>query len=501
MIGVQRDKKGPFIQFKDPSGIRRKIRLTGMSERDQGRFADRVNDLRTAKQFGMALDDSLIKWAISLNADMAGKLADYGLLPRREAKHATTLKAHIEDYINRREDVKPRTKIFFGQTRDSLIRHFGADRDLATITPGDADEFRLALLSNGKIQRRKREAGEVGLSEATARRRCRLAYQFFRAAKRKHLITENPFEGVGGAAKSNKERMYFVTREEAAKVLDACPDAEARLIFALSRFGGLRTPSEHFALRLDEINWEQNKFLVRSPKTERHPGGESRWVPIFPELARGLLEAGESADAGDVYVIRRYRNHTNLGTMFGRIIKQAGVKRWPKIFQNCRSTRQTELSAEYPLHLVCAWLGNKAAVAQEHYLQVTDADFQRAATPPVGQGGARVAHSGSNQRVPGRSSTGENLENSEDCDGENTEEHSGKLLSVGPVCVEHTVRRTEKTSKMRIGGASVGASAPTSPTKTPAGELERVVAAWPDLSAGARRAILDLIDREGGDRG
>ena len=28
---------------------------------------------------------------------------------------------------------------------------------------------------------------------------------------------------------------------------------------------------------------------------------------------------------------------------------------------------------------MCAWIGNKAAVAQEHYLQVTDADFERAA--------------------------------------------------------------------------------------------------------------------------
>jgi hypothetical protein len=42
-------------------------------------------------------------------------------------------------------------------------------------------------------------------------------------------------------------------------------------------------------------------------------------------------------------------------------------------------TRQTELSAEFPLHVVCYWLGNKQAVAAEQYLQVTEADFQRGA--------------------------------------------------------------------------------------------------------------------------
>jgi integrase len=48
--------------------------------------------------------------------------------------------------------------------------------------------------------------------------------------------------------------MRFVTREEAHAVMDACPDAEWRLLFALSRFGGLRCPSEHIALRWADVD-------------------------------------------------------------------------------------------------------------------------------------------------------------------------------------------------------------------------------------------------------
>ena len=66
--------------------------------------------------------------------------------------------------------------------------------------------------------------------------------------------------------------------------------------------------------------------------------------------------------------------------MFGKNIKNAGLLPWPKLFQNLRSTRQTELVREYPLHVVCAWLGNKAAIAQKHYLQIRDDDFHRAAS-------------------------------------------------------------------------------------------------------------------------
>lgn|GEM_PF-1523945 len=42
------------------------------------------------------------------------------------------------------------------------------------------------------------------------------------------------------------------------------------------------------------------------------------------------------------------------------------------------ATRQTELAAIFPLHVVCCWLGNRAAIAGEQYLTVTDADFAKA---------------------------------------------------------------------------------------------------------------------------
>ena len=62
-----------------------------------------------------------------------------------------------------------------------------------------------------------------------------------------------------------------------------------------------------------------------------------------------------------------------------RIITKAGLKRWPKLFQNLRSTRETELTEHWPEHVVCAWIGNSTTVARKHYLQVTEGHFERAA--------------------------------------------------------------------------------------------------------------------------
>jgi hypothetical protein len=66
-----------------------------------------------------------------------------------------------------------------------------------------------------------------------------------------------------------------------------------------------------------------------------------------------------------------------------KIIARAGLEPWEKLFQNLRATRETELAEIYPMHVVCAWIGNSPAVAAKHYLQVTDAHFAEAAQNPT----------------------------------------------------------------------------------------------------------------------
>ena len=61
-----------------------------------------------------------------------------------------------------------------------------------------------------------------------------------------------------------------------------------------------------------------------------------------------------------------------------KIIRRAGLEPWERVFQNLRASRQTELSQHFPAHVVCGWMGNSEAVAGEHYLHTTDADFQKA---------------------------------------------------------------------------------------------------------------------------
>jgi integrase len=315
------------------------------------------------------MDDETARWVADLPDDMHGRLAAVGLVTERESMR---LGLFLDDYIDGRHDVKPGTRTVYGHVRRNLIGFFGAEKPLREIAEYDADQWRLYLL-------------QQGLSENTTRRRCGLAKQLFKTALKRKLVSANPFADLKVAVKGSVAKFYFVTREEAEKVLEACPDTQWRLIFALSRYAGLRCPSEHMALTWADVDWEHSRMTIRASKTEHHEGDGIRICPLFPELLPYLREAFEEAEEGAVHVVTIYRNtsnrNCNLRTQLLRIIAKAGLQPWPKLFQNLRATRQTELCQRFPEHVVCSWLGNTPAVAREHYLRTTEEHFQQAVNP------------------------------------------------------------------------------------------------------------------------
>ncbi len=211
-------------------------------------------------------------------------------------------------------------------------------------------------------------------------------------ARRRKLIAASPFADVKLTAPSTTERQRFITRETVGRILAAC-NPTWRLIVILSRYGGLRCPSEVLSLRWQGVDWEAGRITVDSPKGKRHGKG-TRVIPMFPELRPELETAWDLASEGAVYVVDadNYRaaaqsssgwRNANLRTQFGRILKRAGVEAWPRLFHNLRASRETELAADFPIHVVTSWLGNTPRIAMKHYLQTTDADFERAAHNPA----------------------------------------------------------------------------------------------------------------------
>ena len=385
MASITRQKNGRrTIQFVAGDGRRRSVRLGKLSQRMAESVKLRIELLLAAKISSQPLDTETALWLAAVDDSMADRLARVGLISPRERATAT-LENFLRDYVARRIDVEPATREVWKTNIRSLLTHFCENRDLRSIGVGDAEDFKLFLIGEG-------------LAPTTVHKRLQFARQFFRDALRRKLLEENPFADVSTNAVTNTDRQYFVPRDDISRLLEVC-NPIWQLIVNLSRYGGLRCPSEVLSLRWEDINWEANRIVVQSPKTKRH-GKASRTIPMFPELVTVVSEAFDQAEEGTEHVVggnyrqaaltvKGWRN-CNLRTQRERLLKRAGLQPWPRLFQNLRASRETELAGEFPIHVVTAWMGNTHRIALKHYLQVTDTDFERA-TQGAAESGAVFA--------------------------------------------------------------------------------------------------------------
>ena len=378
------------IQFFGTDGTRKTLRLGKCDLRSAQQVCRHVETLAASKIHGQPLSRETCLWLTSISDMLHQRIVKTGLVDSRICIGAK-LKKCLEDLVNSRNDLKPASKVVFEHVISDMVQFWTAERDIKTITPGDADNFKQYLIG------RK-------LAATTISKRLHLAKSFFKSLKRRKLIDENPFEDVHHTATGIKDRQRFISQIEARQVLQACPNHHWRAIVALSRYGGLRCPSEVLSLKWTDVNWELGRVLVHSPKTERFANKASRLIPLFPELKAILLESQEKAEVGSVYVVdERYRKssygkhgwkNANLRTTFRKIIERAGLVPWPRVFHNMRASRETELVEHFPIQTVTAWLGNTPDIAMQHYLMITEDHFQRAIKCPdsAAQNAAQQLH-------------------------------------------------------------------------------------------------------------
>ena len=203
-----------------------------------------------------------------------------------------------------------------------------------------------------------------------------LAERLFKQAIEDGLISRNPFAGMSTSVRSNKERKHYVDLEAFAKVLEKAPNATWRSLLVLARLAAFRIPSEAEGLKWEHIAWEAKRIsIVGSSKTEHHAKRQVRIVPLFPEIERELLKLHIEAKEKAEYVFPELRANTNLRTTLEKIIQISGVKPWPKLWQNLRSSAATDFARSVPSHIAASICGHTEEIAQEHYWMVEDSDL------------------------------------------------------------------------------------------------------------------------------
>jgi len=385
-IKYDRETRKATIQFRDSSRRRRTIRLSNVSKTFAERYQSTVDRLNDAKRTGGGVDRHVASFVNELGDVFYDKLVKVELVePRTDSaaaessdsngKRALAVDQLVDDFLNARVDIQKSTATCYRQIQTNLTEFFKG-RDIREITAGDAADFARWL------------DGNQGLADCTVYRRVTRCRTVFDWAVDHTWLERNPFAKVKAGSRTNSDRQRYVKAAEIQRVIAACPDAEWRAMICLARFCGLRCPSEILSLRWDDIDWSEDALTIDSPKTGL------RRCPLFVDAKSALNDLWDELDTGSSeFVIARHRPNelrnaagnwqsVNLRTTFKKIIRRSGVKEWPKLWNNLRASCATDLAGQFPSHVAATWLGHSERIADAHYRQVTEDDWQRARVMP-----------------------------------------------------------------------------------------------------------------------
>lgn len=263
MASIAREKNGNRrILFVAPDGKRPTIRLGKVSQRTAEGVKYRVEQLLEALHYKHPVEGELAQWVADLEPRMAKKLAAVGLIAKPETKTTATLGPFLQTWLAARKgDYKPASLISWGQVIKAFTKFLGEDCPLENVTPAKAEAFRQSMLAGG-------------LRPTTKHKRLQHARMFFAHAKRQGLVDANPFEFVRHRPGDASERRAYVPAADVLRAIEHAPNGTWKLLIALSRFAGLRVPSEALSLRWQDVDWDRGRLTVPSPKTQ-HLAGRS----------------------------------------------------------------------------------------------------------------------------------------------------------------------------------------------------------------------------------
>lgn len=371
-VSARKNKSGTVFDVQFYVGNEKKKMCGYKTKRQAERAGDKLDSLVRSRTRGADLPPDVEDWLASLDDRYYSKLVGLGLADVR-VKPGTI--EELAELFTQDKTAKPQTLKNRQMTANHLFQFFGKATSVASITSEQVIKFDLAMKER--------------LARTTWGREVKTVKQFFNRAVEMGWIKTNPFAKLKGSNVGNKTRFYFVSLQEAERILDACPNAEMRLIFCLARFAGLRIPSELKFMEWSDISLSGDRFIVRVPKATNRRAQEAghfetRPVPMFPELRKAFQEYWDTLPEGTTgKVFPNCLNGQALTSRFAKILKRVGITKWPKFFQNMRSTRDTELRRKYPEQDVNLWLGHTKEVALNHYMQTTDSLFSEASNEEV----------------------------------------------------------------------------------------------------------------------
>lgn len=345
---------------------------------------------------GMSLDRNQSAWLAKAPEKVHAKCVEYGLCRPRSIKRQKSeysVESCVEVFMQQAA-VSKGTKSVLEKAFGNLKKFLEGKKvtDVRDVTKTHGKDFRKWLLTNG------REIGSGLLAESTVGKRVEKCSQLWNWLLEEEYVTRNVFAKAVGDTKPDKTRQTYVTLEQTQAMIDCQPTEQDKCIVVLARYMGMRAPSDMVMLKKSDVHWGSDPKTDPPTVTINSLKTGKRVCPLFPEARWAFEYLCERQEAAEGFLIqgerwddvRRGTHETkdlSLSTRFKKRYEKAmGKECWPKLFNNMRASRITELIKIHGIdqHSVGEWVGNTPAIQNQHYLQIMQEDHAKAAS--VGYG-------------------------------------------------------------------------------------------------------------------
>jgi len=381
MGSFYKDGKTYRYKFIDHAGKTRKLNFgrSKPSSRERGYLDSNVAHLVSCRKNGCLIEPRVQSWLTEIHGSpVAKKLAEWGLIAM---PGVSTLGEYLtwlfDQKVNHWKDAdgnaawSPSTERDCISTKNYLIEYFTESRPIHSISPGDAEEWLQWLRSDATRSNRS----------AAVSKHVKRVRSWFGFAARKKWIQENPFCHLPVCTQVDRERILYMSPEEAESVFAHLTCDQHRLFFALGRFGGLRLPSEVAELRWSHFDFDAKTILIPPAKTK------ARRMPLWPEIqdyAWPEFKEWQDSERTDDYVIHRHRTtnrdgksviSTKIVAHMKQAMKLAGLESFHKPMQNLRTSCENDLRLIVPEGRLTEFMGHTSKVAELHYRKTTKQEF------------------------------------------------------------------------------------------------------------------------------
>jgi integrase len=250
--------------------------------------------------------------------------------------------------------------------------HFGAERQLDTITKFDIEQFRLKL-AGGNLAKALIRGRGVKLSTSSVDKYLRNVRTLFTAAFDDELIPRDPTRKLHLAPMPASE-WQKVTPEDFWKLYNAA-EGGMKTLLALCRLAALRY-SDAMALTWSHVRFDDGVLVFRPGKIERFVKRDAR-VPICAELRTILEEARQSSYRIDGFVVARDVPRDVGIFKFPALYAKTGVVPRDKPLHTLRKSCIDDWARVAPPNVVIEWATHSSLhTTMKYYSKVSPTDEQ-----------------------------------------------------------------------------------------------------------------------------